>query len=148
MSSPTYLIHVNFVDHKVGLRSTSGCVSLFADDMKELYSLISLDTPVYIINQPVKVALDQGSLYVESHKPMSEDITDFENSLEIFKDSFGKNYSLASRRFETAIIEIDKSIRSFNFPLSPPKNSYYKINAKIGTALIFDPLIDINIKKI
>lgn len=79
LSSPTYLIHVNFVDHKVGLRSTSGCVSLFADDMKELYSLISLDTPVYIINQPVKVALDQGSLYVESHKPMSEDITDFEN---------------------------------------------------------------------
>ena len=38
------------------------------------------------------------------------DITNFENSLELFKDSFGKNYSLASKRFETAITEIDKSI--------------------------------------
>tara|TARA_Y100001968_G_scaffold324496_1_gene363945 strand:- start:21851 stop:23143 length:1293 start_codon:yes stop_codon:yes gene_type:complete len=38
------------------------------------------------------------------------DITNFENSLETFKNSFNKNYGLASRRFETAIQEIDKSI--------------------------------------
>ncbi len=38
------------------------------------------------------------------------DITDFEESLELFKGAFEKNYCLASRRFETAILEIDKSI--------------------------------------
>ena len=43
-------------------------------------------------------------------KEQNIDITNFENSLELFKDSFGKNYSLASKRFESAIIEIDKSI--------------------------------------
>ena len=43
-------------------------------------------------------------------KEQNIDITNFENSLEIFKDSFGKNYSLASKRFESAIMEIDKSI--------------------------------------
>ena len=43
-------------------------------------------------------------------KEQNIDITNFENSLELFKDSFGKNYSLASKRFETAITEIDKSI--------------------------------------
>ncbi len=43
-------------------------------------------------------------------KEQNIDITNFENSLEIFKNAFGKNYSLASRRFESAIIEIDKSI--------------------------------------
>ena len=43
-------------------------------------------------------------------KEQNIDITNFENSLELFKDSFGKNYSLASKRFETAIVEIDKSI--------------------------------------
>ncbi|WP_269610421.1 DUF2130 domain-containing protein [Prochlorococcus marinus] len=43
-------------------------------------------------------------------KEQNIDITNFENSLELFKDSFGKNYALASKRFETAIIEIDKSI--------------------------------------
>ncbi len=43
-------------------------------------------------------------------KAQNIDITNFENSLEAFKSAFGKNYGLASRRFETAIQEIDKSI--------------------------------------
>jgi len=43
-------------------------------------------------------------------KEQNIDITNFENSLQLFKDAFGKNYSLASKRFEMAIIEIDKSI--------------------------------------
>ena len=38
------------------------------------------------------------------------DITNFENELEAFKGAFAKNYDLASRRFQTAIDEIDKSI--------------------------------------
>ncbi len=38
------------------------------------------------------------------------DITNFETGLEEFKSAFAKNYDLASRRFQTAIDEIDKSI--------------------------------------
>ena len=38
------------------------------------------------------------------------DITNFENELDTFKNAFAKNYDLASRRFQTAIEEIDKSI--------------------------------------
>ncbi|MDO9096284.1 MAG: DUF2130 domain-containing protein [Rubrivivax sp.] len=38
------------------------------------------------------------------------DITNFETELETFKSAFAKNYDLASRRFQTAIDEIDKSI--------------------------------------
>jgi hypothetical protein len=38
------------------------------------------------------------------------DITNFESELEAFKTAFGKNFDLASRRFQTAIEEIDKSI--------------------------------------
>ena len=43
-------------------------------------------------------------------KSQSVDVTDFENNLETFKTAFAKNYDLASRRFQTAIDEIDKSI--------------------------------------
>ena len=39
------------------------------------------------------------------------DITNFESELELFKSAFGKNYDLASRKFNTAIEEIDKSIK-------------------------------------
>ena len=43
-------------------------------------------------------------------KAQNIDITNFEDELEDFKSSFAKNYDLASRRFHTAIEEIDKSI--------------------------------------
>ena len=43
-------------------------------------------------------------------KAQNVDITKFEEELEAFKSAFGKNYELASRRFKTAIDEIDKSI--------------------------------------
>lgn len=38
------------------------------------------------------------------------DITNFENSLNDFKDKFARNYDLASRKFKEAVDEIDKSI--------------------------------------
>jgi hypothetical protein len=38
------------------------------------------------------------------------DVTTFESDLDKFKTAFGKNYDLASRKFKTAIDEIDKSI--------------------------------------
>ena len=38
------------------------------------------------------------------------DITNFEKDLETFKNGFARNYELASRKFKTAIDEIDKTI--------------------------------------
>lgn len=43
-------------------------------------------------------------------KAQNIDITNFESELEGFKSAFAKNYDLASKRFQTAISEIDKSI--------------------------------------
>ncbi|NLX84472.1 MAG: DUF2130 domain-containing protein, partial [Synergistaceae bacterium] len=43
-------------------------------------------------------------------KAQNIDIADFEGELDNFKNAFGKNYDLASKRFQTAIEEIDKSI--------------------------------------
>jgi hypothetical protein len=40
------------------------------------------------------------------------DITNFEDKIDAFKTGFAKNYDLASRKFNTAIDEIDKSIKS------------------------------------
>ncbi len=40
------------------------------------------------------------------------DITNFEEDLNTFKTSFAKNYDLASRKFQSAINEIDKTIAS------------------------------------
>ncbi|MDE3022433.1 MAG: DUF2130 domain-containing protein [Pseudomonadota bacterium] len=43
-------------------------------------------------------------------KEQNIDITNFENELESFKTGFARNYELASKKFKTAIEEIDKTI--------------------------------------
>jgi hypothetical protein len=43
-------------------------------------------------------------------KEQNIDVTTFESDLEAFKSAFARNYDLASRKFQTAIDEIDKSI--------------------------------------
>ena len=43
-------------------------------------------------------------------RSQSLDVTHFEEKLMAFKESFGRNYRLASEKFQTAIDEIDKSI--------------------------------------
>ena len=70
------------------------------------------------------------------------DITNFENSLEIFKTTFGKNYELASRRFEQAIQEIDKSINH----LQKTKDSL--LGADRNLRLANDKAQDISVKKL
>lgn len=43
-------------------------------------------------------------------KQQSVDVTNFETQLFEFRDKFGRNYRIASQKFQTAIDEIDKSI--------------------------------------
>ncbi|GJM13180.1 MAG: hypothetical protein DHS20C12_15830 [Pseudohongiella sp.] len=43
-------------------------------------------------------------------KAQNVDVTNFENELEAFRSGFSRNYELASKKFKTAIQEIDKTI--------------------------------------
>ncbi len=47
---------------------------------------------------------------VELARQQNIDVTNFENKLNEFKDKFGKNYRLASEKFQKAIDEIDSTI--------------------------------------
>ena len=48
---------------------------------------------------------------LELARSQSVDVTNFESQLNAFKEGFGRNYKLASEKFNTAIEEIDKSIQ-------------------------------------
>lgn len=48
---------------------------------------------------------------LETARRQSVDVTNFENKLREFQDKFGEHYSSASKRFQKAIDEIDKSIQ-------------------------------------
>lgn len=47
---------------------------------------------------------------IEKMKNQNIDVSNFEQALFDFKDNFGRNYQLASKQFNTAIDEIDKTI--------------------------------------
>ncbi|HIE73780.1 MAG TPA: DUF2130 domain-containing protein, partial [Flavobacteriales bacterium] len=47
---------------------------------------------------------------LETVKAQNIDITNFESELDEFRDGFGRNYDLASRKFHEAISDIDKII--------------------------------------
>lgn len=70
------------------------------------------------------------------------DIANFENELDKFKDAFGRNYDLASRRFKTAIDEIDKSIDHLT------KTKEALIGAENNLRLANDKAQDVTIKKL
>ncbi len=72
----------------------------------------------------------------------SIDVTNFENTLLDFQDKFGKNYQLASDRFNKAIEEIDKTIDHLN------KVKEGLIGADRNLRLANDKAQDLSIKKL
>ncbi len=75
-------------------------------------------------------------------KAQSIDITNFESELETFKNAFARNYDLASRHFQTAIDEIDKSIRHLQ------KTKDALIGTDRNLRLANDKAQDVTIKKL
>ncbi|UTW14428.1 L,D-transpeptidase family protein [Marinobacterium rhizophilum] len=69
---PGYLIHGTNKEYGIGMQVTHGCVRLYPEDIERLYSLVEVGTPVYIINQPVKVGRHFDGLYIEAHPAMNE----------------------------------------------------------------------------
>ena len=75
-------------------------------------------------------------------KSQSIDVTHFEEKLETFKSGFSRNYDLASKRFQTAVEEIDKSIDHLQ------KTREALIGSQNNLRLANDKAQDITIKKL
>lgn len=111
-------------------RNEKGCeyavlVSLLESD-SELYNAGIVDVfhrypKMYVIRPqffiPIITLLRNAALNALKYKAelalikaQSIDVTKFESELDAFKTAFGRNYELASKHFQTAIAEIDKSI--------------------------------------
>lgn len=75
-------------------------------------------------------------------KAQNTDITNFEESIEIFKTGFSRNYDLASRQFQASIDEIDKVIKG----LEKVKSELLKSGNNLRLAN--DKLQDLTIKKL
>lgn len=143
-------------------RSEKGCeyavlVSLLEPD-SELYNTGIVDVSyrypkMYVVRPqffiPIITLLRNAALNSLKYKTelalvksQNIDITNFENQLEGFKEAFGKNYDLASRRFQTAIDEIEKSIDHLQ------KTRDALLGADRNLRLANDKAQDVTIKKL
>ncbi len=67
---PGYLIHGTNRPAGVGMRVTHGCIRMFPEDIEYLFEQIPLNTPVQIINEPLKIGWDGDELVLEVHRTL------------------------------------------------------------------------------
>ena len=102
----------------LGLRKTS-ITKIFVSTLI-VYAIVFiafLPTLTVVVSSLLLIFFRNASLHSLEYKTelalvkvRNIDITNFENELNSFKSGFVKNYDLVSRKFQTAIEEIDKSI--------------------------------------
>ena len=59
-----YGFHATADLNSVGKASTHGCIRLYPQDMQELFNLVSVNTSVHVIYNPVEVQEFQNKLFV------------------------------------------------------------------------------------
>lgn len=62
-----YLIHGTNKPYGLGMRVSHGCVRMYPEDIVSFFESVPVDTPVHVVNQPVKSGWRDGILYVEVH---------------------------------------------------------------------------------
>ncbi len=82
LSKPSYLVHGTNKPYSIGLNATNGCIRLYPEDIKKLYSNTPVNTPVLIVNQPYLAGQHGGVVYVEVHaSPGGRDAVEMEKML-------------------------------------------------------------------
>lgn len=80
-----YRIHGTDIDkiYGIGMQITHGCVRMYPEDIDQLYHMVDVGTPVYIVKQPIKVGWLNNVLYVESHPDLEGEETSLEERIAI-----------------------------------------------------------------
>jgi L,D-transpeptidase ErfK/SrfK len=69
---PSYLIHGTNRPLSIGRRLTSGCIRLYPEHIEILFGMVKIDTPVTVVDQPVKVGWLDGELYLQVFPTQSQ----------------------------------------------------------------------------
>ncbi len=100
LSLPGYLIHGTNRPWGVGMRVTHGCVRMYPEDIEGLFPRVAVDTPMRIVNQPVKAGWSAGQLYLQVHPLLDEDRADG-------RDTFQPAVEAVARAMENGVGRID-----------------------------------------
>lgn len=69
-----YIIHGTNKPYGVGRRVSHGCIRMQPADVEELFTMVSVGTPVTTTNQTILVGWWKGELFIQAHPTMAQGI--------------------------------------------------------------------------
>jgi L,D-transpeptidase ErfK/SrfK len=85
-----YLIHGTNNPIAVGMAVTHGCIRMYPEDIAALFPLVPVGTPVYLVNEPLKLAWINGALLLEAHPPIDREGQSVEPDVAAFEAMLGQ----------------------------------------------------------
>ena len=71
LGMPGYLIHGSNAKFGIGTGTSHGCFRMLNKNVLEMAQMVPVGTPVRIINEPYKLGLSGGKVYLEVHEPLN-----------------------------------------------------------------------------
>ena len=79
-----FLIHGTNNPIAVGMAITHGCIRMYPEDIEKLFPVVPVNTTVWLVNEPVKVARIDGQVWLEVHPPVDAEGQRAEIDIESF----------------------------------------------------------------
>jgi L,D-transpeptidase ErfK/SrfK len=73
LKQPGYFIHGTNKPFGVGQKVSHGCIRLHNGHIRTLVEMVPNGTPVYIVNEPIKVGVRYGEVFLEIHRDLYEE---------------------------------------------------------------------------
>ncbi len=83
LAVPGYLIHSTNKPYGVGMRVSHGCIRMYPEDIEKIFPIIKTGTPVYIVNQAIKVGWSGSRLLIEVYPELEGKELSYQERLEI-----------------------------------------------------------------
>lgn len=117
LSEKGYLIHGTNKPYGIGMRVTHGCIRMYPKHIKKLFTNTKNGTKVLIVNQPIKVGVDAGVIYLEVHPSLKENPDDlasrYAETMRLLDLEFG------SDKFKLRYLDVQNALRLENgIPIS------------------------------
>ncbi|MQT58219.1 L,D-transpeptidase family protein [Pseudomonas sp. FSL R10-0399] len=71
LGMPGYLIHGSNAKFGIGTGTSHGCFRMLNKNVLELAKMVPVGTPVRIINEPYKLGVSGGKVFLEVHEPLN-----------------------------------------------------------------------------
>lgn len=120
LSRPSYLLHGTNKPFGVGMRVSHGCMRLYPEDIAELFQEVAVGTKVNVVNQPYLAGWKDGELFLEAHRPLSEDAKRLKGSLKPMEKVLGARVGDDPTLVDwTRAQEAAREARGIPVPVSP-----------------------------